>query len=313
MKFILATLLFALPFWVIAQQNNYTGTIVDENGKALQGATVAVKNTTTKVLSTINGTFSINAEKGAYLEINFSGYKLISILLGNDSSISVQMKVNSTDVEEVVVIGSRRLPRSKIESTVPVDVFDIKTMMTEVPQTTITDILNNITPSFNSTAQTVSDGTDHIDPATVRGLGPDQTLVMINGKRRYTSALVNVNGTMGRGSVGTDLNAISIAGIERIELLRDGAAAQYGSDAIAGVINVQLNKSVKKGRAILSYGSNVTSYQSFTHTNSGNFAQGIDPVYIKNRITDGQKINTSLNYGFQIGKTKESFLNVNWD
>lgn len=310
MKFILATLLFALPFWVIAQQNNYTGTIVDENGKALQGATVAVKNTTTKVLSTINGTFSINAEKGAYLEINFSGYKLISILLGNDTSISVQMKVNSTDVEEVVVIGSRRLPRSKIESTVPVDVFDIKTMMTEVPQTTITDILNNITPSFNSTAQTVSDGTDHIDPATVRGLGPDQTLVMINGKRRYTSALVNVNGTMGRGSVGTDLNAISIAGIERIELLRDGAAAQYGSDAIAGVINVQLNKSVKKGRAILSYGSNVTSYQSFTHTNSGNFAQGIDPSYLTKSIVDGQKLNASLNYGFQIGKTKESFLNV---
>ncbi|MFN5376049.1 MAG: TonB-dependent receptor plug domain-containing protein, partial [Chitinophagaceae bacterium] len=249
-------------------------------------------------------------EKGGYLEINFSGYKSMSILLGNDTSISVQMKVNTSDIEEVVVIGSRRLPRSKIESTVPVDLIDIKTIIAEVPQTNITDLLNTVAPSFNSTTQTVSDGTDHIDPATVRGLGPDQTLVMVNGKRRYTSALVNVNGTMGRGSVGTDLNAISIAGIERIEVLRDGAAAQYGSDAIAGVLNVQLNRTVNKGRAIISYGSNATTYQTFTHANSGNFPQGIDPVYINNNIVDGQKLNTSLNYGFQIGKTKESFLNV---
>jgi iron complex outermembrane receptor protein len=292
MKFILSVIFIILPFMVFAQQNTYTGTIVDENGKALQGATVAVKNTTTKVLSTINGTFSINAEKGGYLEINFSGYKSMSILLGNDTSISVQMKVNTSDIEEVVVIGSRRLPRSKIESTVPVDVIDIKTIIAEVPQTNITDLLNTVAPSFNSTTQTVSDGTDHIDPATVRGLGPDQTLVMVNGKRRYTSALVNVNGTMGRGSVGTDLNAISIAGIERIEVLRDGAAAQYGSDAIAGVLNVQLNRTVNKGRAIISYGSNATTYQTFTHANSGNFPQGIDPVYINNNIVDGQKLNT---------------------
>jgi len=310
MKFILSAILIVFPFLVFAQQTVYTGNIIDENGKALQGATVAVKNTTTKVLSTINGTFSINAEKGGYLEINFSGYKSMSILLGNDTSISVQMKVNTSDIEEVVVIGSRRLPRSKIESTVPVDLIDIKTIIAEVPQTNITDLLNTVAPSFNSTTQTVSDGTDHIDPATVRGLGPDQTLVMVNGKRRYTSALVNVNGTMGRGSVGTDLNAISIAGIERIEVLRDGAAAQYGSDAIAGVLNVQLNRTVNKGRAIISYGSNATTYQTFTHANSGNFPQGIDPVYINNNIVDGQKLNTSLNYGFQIGKTKESFLNV---
>jgi iron complex outermembrane receptor protein len=310
MKFILSAILIVFPFLVFAQQTVYTGNIIDENGKALQGATIAVKNTTTKTLSTINGNFSINAEKGGYLEINFSGYKSMSILLGNDTSISVQMKVNTSDIEEVVVIGSRRLPRSKIESTVPVDVIDIKTIIAEVPQTNITDLLNTVAPSFNSTTQTVSDGTDHIDPATVRGLGPDQTLVMVNGKRRYTSALVNVNGTMGRGSVGTDLNAISIAGIERIEVLRDGAAAQYGSDAIAGVLNVQLNRTVNKGRAIISYGSNATTYQTFTHANSGNFPQGIDPVYINNNIVDGQKLNTSLNYGFQIGKTKESFLNV---
>ena len=151
----------------IAQQNNYTGTIVDENGKAVQGATVSVKNTTTKVLSTINGTFSINAEKGAYLEINFSGYKLISILLGNDTSISVQMKVNTSDIEEVVVIGSRRLPRSKIESTVPVDVIDIKTIIAEVPQTNITDLLNTVAVIEPQPLQQIGSHKFHPQPLTL--------------------------------------------------------------------------------------------------------------------------------------------------
>jgi len=307
--FLMGALLF-FASWSIAQQKTYNGSVSDESGKPLTGATVAVKNTKTKILTSSTGSFSINAEKGTTLQISFSGYETMGVLLGDESALSIRMKITPSAMEEVVVTGTRGLPRSKIESTVPVDVLDLKNLITELPQTNITDILNNIAPSFNSTTQTVADGTDHIDPASVRGLGPDQTLVLVNGKRRYTSALVNVNGTMGRGSVGTDLNAITAAGIDRIELLRDGAAAQYGSDAIAGVLNVQLNKDVNKGRAIVSYGANMTNYESYTHANPGNFAQGIDPVYIKNRITDGQKINTSLNYGFQIGKTKESFLNV---
>ena len=153
-----------------------------------------------------------------------------------------------------------------------------------------------------------------MDPATVRGLGPDQTLVLINGKRRYTSALVNVNGTMGRGSVGTDLNAIAAASIDKIELLRDGAAAQYGSDAIAGVINIQLNKNIGTGKAVFSTGANMTSYQSYKHAAPGSFKLGEgsanDPKYYNNSILDGQKTNASVNYGWQIGKTKASFINV---
>src|SRR6266581_5898795 len=113
-------------------------------------------------------------------------------------------------------------------------------------QNDITQILNYTAPSFNSNRQTVSDGTDHIDPASLRGLGPDQVLVLVNGKRRHSSALVNVNGTFGRGTVGVDLNAIPAAAIERIEVLRDGAAAQYGSDAIAGVINIVLKDQAQR-------------------------------------------------------------------
>src|SRR5688500_18380276 len=103
-------------------------------------------------------------------------------------------------------------------------------------------MLQALVPSFNFPRPSLTDGTDHIRPATLRGLAPDQVLVLVNGKRRHTSALVNVNGSVGRGSVSADFNAFPSSAIERIEVLRDGASAQYGSDAIAGVINVILRK-----------------------------------------------------------------------
>jgi iron complex outermembrane receptor protein len=309
-KSLMALLFLFTATLLHAQQKNYTGKVLDEAGKPLSGATVSVKGVKTKVLTDNNGAFSISAPRGATLDISYSGYEAGSILLGDLSDVSLKMKPGSGEMNEVVVTGTRGLPRTKLESTAPVDLLDLKNLVVEGPQTNVTDILNQIAPSFNSTTQTVADGTDHIDPATVRGLGPDQTLVLINGKRRYTSALVNVNGTMGRGSVGTDLNAIPAGAIDRIELLRDGAAAQYGSDAIAGVLNVQLNRDVNKGRAIVSYGANSTSYEAYTHANPGIFTQGIDPVYINRKATDGQKLSTSLNYGFQLGKTKGSFLNL---
>ena len=101
-------------------------------------------------------------------------------------------------------------------------------------------MIQALAPSFNFPRPTIADGTDSIRPATLRGLGPDHVLVLVNGKRRHTTALIHINGTIGRGSTGVDLNAIPLSAIERIEILRDGAAAQYGSDAIAGVINIVL-------------------------------------------------------------------------
>ena len=316
MKFIPSLLLlFLLGTTAVAQQKTYSGTVKDETGKPMTGATVTIKGTKSSRLTNDAGQFTISAASGDVLEISFSGYETGSVKLGAEASVAVSLKPGSGDINEVVVTGTRGLPRSKLESTAPVDVLDLKSLVVDAPQTNITDILNNIAPSFNSTTQTVADGTDHIDPATVRGLGPDQTLVLINGKRRYTSALVNVNGTMGRGSVGTDLNAIPAGSIDRIELLRDGAAAQYGSDAIAGVLNVQLNRDVNKGRAVVSYGANNTSFQAYTHANPGVFTQGKDPLYIDRRVTDGQKISAALNYGWQLGKKKGSFLNatLNYD
>jgi iron complex outermembrane receptor protein len=132
--------------------------------------------------------------------------------------------------------------RSAITTAAPVDVISGETLA-KSGNVELGKAMTEVIPSFNSQRQTFSDGTDHIDPATLRGLGPDQVLVLINGKRRHTTALVNVTPVVGKGAVGTDLNAIPVSAVERIEVLRDGASAIYGSDAIAGVINIVLKKS----------------------------------------------------------------------
>ncbi|MSP08474.1 MAG: TonB-dependent receptor [Chitinophagaceae bacterium] len=313
-KYLMIMVMIANAFITSGQETNFTGKVKDEQGKPLSGATLSIKGSQVKTQTNTDGLFSIKATIGNILVVSFSGFSNQSYTLKDSNPIDIQLNISNNDLNEVVVLGTRSTGRTKLESVSPVDVFDLKTLTSEVPQTNLTDILNHVAPSFNSTTQTVADGTDHVDPATVRGLGPDQTLVLINGKRRYTSALVNVNGTMGRGSVGTDLNAIAAGSIDKIELLRDGAAAQYGSDAIAGVINIQLNKNIGTGKAVFSSGANITTYQSYKHAAPGSFKLGEgsanDPKYYNNSVMDGQKTNASVNYGWQIGKTKASFINV---
>src|SRR3954470_14011232 len=153
----------------------------------------------------------------------------------------------------IVVTGTRRNDRTLADSPVPIDVIG-SDAITNTGQTETNRILNTLVPSFNFPTPAIADGSDALRPATLRGLSPDQTLVLVNGKRRHVSALLNINGTVGRGSAAVDLNLIPSIAISRIEVLRDGAAAQYGSDAIAGVINVQLKNANHGGRASVTYG-----------------------------------------------------------
>ena len=158
----------------------------------------------------------------------------------------------STAVEEVVVTGSR-VARSRLETTAPVDVITTQTLQQQgTPE--LGQALANIAPSLDFPRPAITDGTDSVRPATLRGLAPDQTLVLLNGQRRHASALVNVNGSIGRGSAAVDLNAIPSVSLERVEILRDGAAAQYGSDAIAGVINLILRKARSGGEVSAQWG-----------------------------------------------------------
>lgn len=145
-------------------------------------------------------------------------------------------------VETISVVGSRRANASTTDTPVPVDVIPMSKQIEQGGQFDLAQTLQYISPSFNSTRQTGADGADLIDSAALRGLGSDQTLVLLNGKRRHTVALVNLFGARNRGNTGTDMNAIPVLAIDTIQVLRDGAAAQYGSDAIAGVIDIGLKK-----------------------------------------------------------------------
>jgi iron complex outermembrane receptor protein len=166
----------------------------------------------------------------------------VTVTAGGTVTQNFTIAKSTTQLEGVAVTGSRGGERTVVSSPVPVDVINTADLKSSGRVETA-QMLQAVAPSFNFPRPAVSDGTDHVRPATLRGLGPDQALVLVNGKRRYTSALINNNGTIGRGTAAVDLNAIPASMIDRIEILRDGAAAQYGSDAIAGVINIILKGS----------------------------------------------------------------------
>ncbi len=155
--------------------------------------------------------------------------------------------------QTVVVTGTRSLNRRTLDSESPVDIIGSKELLS-TGSGELATVLSRLLPSMNFPRPSGADASDAVRPAQLRGLSPDQTLVLVNGKRRHTSSVVNVNGTLGRGSAPVDLNAIPLAAIERIEVLRDGAAAQYGSDAIAGVVNIILKRGAEGGEAEVVYG-----------------------------------------------------------
>jgi iron complex outermembrane recepter protein len=259
------------------------GKVVDEKGEPLLGVNIILKGTKKGTTTDASGNFKIDAPKNSVLIFSFVGYITKEIQVSDDETLTVKMESNTGELTEIIVVGSRsNVARTKTETPAPVDVISVKDLA-QTGQGDLTQMINFSAPSFNSARQTISNGTDHIDPATLRGLGPDQVLVLINGKRQHSTALVNVNSTVGRGSVGTDLNAIPMGAIERIEVLRDGAAAQYGSDAIAGVINVILKKN--------------TGNLSFTNQ----FGQ--------TKVGDGKAYLGNLNYGIGLGN-KGGFLNA---
>ncbi len=286
-NFYLLILLLFISNSIFAQRTTINGTVADENGPLI-GATIMVENYTIGAITDVDGNFSLEVpDEATTLVFSYIGYITQKVAIDGNTSMSIVMK-EGQELDEVVVLGSRSAGRTKLETSVPIDVIDVKNISTQSAQITVNAIMNYVAPSFTSNTQTISDGTDHIDPASLRGLGPDQVLVLVNGKRRHTSSLVNVNGTFGRGSVGTDMNAIPVASIERIEVLRDGAAAQYGTDAIAGVINIILKDDIGFSGQI-GTGANISSESE----------DGMD----------GEAVQVSLNYGSKVG-TKGGFVNV---
>lgn len=303
---IIALVMLSIPVFVFSQKL-ITGRVFDNaTSKPLISASIVAKGSKSGAVLTDNeGSFTINLDASVNaIFVSYVGYE--SKVMKIDEKIthlSIGLQPLESQLQQITVIGSRNLSRTKVQTAVPVDVIPVSAIAKDVAQVDLNQLLTYVAPSFQSSRQTISDGTDHIDPAQLRGLGTDQVLVLINGKRRHQSALVNVNGTVNRGQVGTDLNSIPVSAIERIEILRDGAAAQYGSDAIAGMINIVLKKTTSLLSGNISYGENITSYtKDYGFKRFGNTS--VKDV----NVQDGGTFVVGLNYGLSLAR--KGFINL---
>ena len=308
----LFTFIFATLFcMVLAAQHDVSGTVTSADGEALVGVSIAEIGTINGTTTDIDGSYTLQVSgKNALIEFSYTGFKPQIVEVGGQSTIDMVLSAGVT-LGEVLVVGSRSYKRSSTDSPAAIDVIDVSAISNSTGKVEINQILQYAAPSFNATKQSGSDGADHIDPASLRGLGPDQTLVLINGKRRHQSSLVNVFGTRGRGNSGTDLNALPASSIKRIEVLRDGASAQYGSDAIAGVINIVLKDQTNGVEGGITYGAYSTAigdgYEEEYGSDLFNI-EGEKRLDGKSKSFDGNTTKFDLNYGMPLGD-KGGFAN----
>ena len=282
------------------------GRVTGPTGEPLAGATVSVTGTQRGSVARSDGWYQFTVPAGQYeLRARLVGYAVsvesVTVSPGQTTTKNFRATRLTTKLESVAILGTRGEQRTVISAPVPIDVLSAADLR-QSGRTETAQMIQAVAPSFNFPRASVADGTDHIRPATLRGLAPDQTLILVNGKRRHTSALVNLNGFVGRGAQAVDLNAIPASMIDRIEILRDGAAAQYGSDAIGGVINIVL-KGNAPGSVSFEAGQNVTTY------NRDASSQVAFPAQMTEReARDGEVFATGMNYGWSFGE--RGFLHV---
>ncbi len=269
-------LLLAFVSINFATAQSITGKVLGTDGTPITGVNVIEKGTSNGAISDFDGNYQINAGSNATLVFSYVGFETLEIAVGNQSVVNATLKDGSS-LDEVILVGSRTAPRSNANSPLPVDVLQAKEL-SRTGQATFDKALQFRIPSFNTVQTPVNDATSLLDPYEIRNMGPSRTLVLINGKRKNVSALLYTQDSPGRGETGTDISAIPIDAIKSIQVLRDGASAQYGSDAIAGVINIILKDNASEGSATLRAGT----------TSEG----------------DGDMIGVSINNGSSIGDDK---------
>ena len=305
-KALLAILLCTLSFSAFAQKKIVTGKVTDAStGTPLQGVGIKIKSGSGGTSSGSDGSFTISVNVGDVLVFSSIGYADQSVTVSAESTFEIKLQEVIADLGPIVTVGSRAGGRIKTESAVPVDVININQAGVSTAKMDLTSQLNYAAPSFNYNKQSGADGADQIDLGTLRGLGPDQTLVLINGKRRHQTAFVALFGTRGRGNSGADLNAFPESAVDRIEILRDGASAQYGSDAIAGVINIILKKDINKW-------SINTGWSGYDDNKFNAYKARASNDYYSSHPIDGGAFNFSANNGFAIGK-QGGFINFSLD
>ena len=283
-----AALLVAFPLIASAQSAPVlTGVVTTrDDGLSLPGATVAIEALSLSATTDSEGryTLALPADAaGQTYEVKVTAAGLVprTWTFRPEAGTATQNFALSLTFQEEITVGSRAVG-VEAEKAVPVDILTARQIETAGFTETM-QVIQALAPSFNFPRTTIADGSASVRPATLRGLGPDQILVLLNGKRRHNTALVHVNATVGRGSTGVDLNAIPVSAIERVEILRDGAAAQYGSDAIAGVMNIVL----KSGKSPL--------------TLSAKAGTAITDQGVGDDVTDGEMFDASATYGWNLG------------
>ena len=266
-------------------QSVVAGKVIDKDGMALAGVNIVEKGTTNGVTTDFDGNFEITVAGDAILVFSYIGFTSIEEAVAGRSEISITLDEGGVQLDEMIVVGSRTAPRSNTDTPLPVDVVGVKELQS-TGQPTFDKALQYRIPSFNTVQTPVNDATSLLDPYEIRNMGPSRTLILINGKRKNLSALLYTQTSPGRGETGADISAIPTDAIKRVEILRDGASAQYGSDAIAGVMNIILKDSPNDGSATVRLG--ITS-------------EG-----------DGEMFGVAINNGSSIGEDK-GFVNYTVD
>src|SRR5687768_11681128 len=298
-----AALAFLLVPWTAVAQDGpaLTGVVTTkDDGLPLPGATVSIEALALGTVTDAQGRYTLELPRTALgrtvdVRVTASGLRPRTWQITLGPGVTSQDFALGLTFSEEITVGSRAAG-AEAEKAVPVDVFTQRTIEA-TGESEVMRAIQALAPSFNFPRPTITDGTDSVRPATLRGLGPDQVLVLINGKRRHTSALVHLNGSIGRGSTGVDLNAIPLSAVERIEVLRDGAAAQYGSDAIAGVINIVLKGGVAAPTVTSKFGLSTGNFVGNTCTPNGATCELGDSI----DFSDGELFDLGASWGFPIG------------
>jgi len=237
-----------------AQDISVSGKTTDADGQILPGVNVMIKGTTKGAISDFDGNYTIDAPATGTLIFSSLGFSNSEVEIKGQTTVNVSLKEAAEQLTEAIVIGSRREGRTKLDTPVPVDVIDIAKEAINMPQQDISQMLTAAAPSFTAFTTGGGDLSSFVSQPSLRGLAASQMLVLVNGKRRHTSAILASNQT-GTPGPGVDMRFIPSIGVDRIEILRDGASAQYGSDAIAGVINMVMKKGTGEFRGSLTAGA----------------------------------------------------------
>lgn len=292
-KILLFTLLFLNGLCVLyAQEITVSGTIRDSDGDALPGVNVVIKGSSTGTTTDFDGKFTIVAPSQGTLLFSYLGFATKEVPVRGQSTINTTLSQSAEQLTETIVIGSRSQGRSKLETAAPVDVIKISAQAINMPQLDLAQMLVASAPSFSAFRSQGGDLSSHVDPPTLRGLAPNQMLVLVNGKRRHTSALLAGTQT-GSPANAVDMSFLAPDAIDRVEILRDGAAAQYGSDAIAGVMNVVLKKGTDKFTGSFTVGG----FPNKAPDLSGSDISEENQSLLKDTKADGTNYQFSGNYG----------------